>query len=367
MLCDSIKVWFNDYLDGDLNLKKKKIVETHLEQCSHCRQEFDKLKQADDCLRLEVRRMFNEIPVPDGLFSRIEDRIKKDGTRLPFYKRLQSSIAGIAAALLIFTAAYGMFQQYFDRNLFHNVMNRESLSDVAESNTNMNTGDTGDNGKEDISTVMDSDIQKEPVVTYDREHDRARNDTLGGDAGGSPARQNQPSSNQETKMMVEVSDEPAVGGSAHSEKDKGLEDYRKVAGSGLSGEKPKDGSTGKSPGPSQKLVVNKGQAVTPLFPAYLPEGMVLESVTSGENKVCIKYVAGGAGFVIEEKPVPGDKVFQEKISEGKKVKINGQDGVLSESVPDGRVTVIFEQSGLLITMEGDLPVKEILRIAESLR
>jgi len=365
MLCDSIKIWFNDYLDGDLNPKKKETVETHLEQCSHCRQEFNRLKQADDYLRLEVKRMFMEIPVPDGLFSKIEDRIKKDGTRPPFYKRLQSSFAGVAAVLLIFAVANGMFYKHFDGKIYEAV-DRASLPEIY-------------NPAQESGSGLDSDIQTE---------------IPGGPAGGvSMVIQDQSVNSDELKRLMEFPDRPVVGGTGTVDvKDKDVEDYIKPKENSLNDDsgagKPAGTEKGVSPAamtaiePSKKLgatakrpdgIQNRTDVdsaiggIIPLMPSYLPEGAVLKNLTSEKDRVYIDYAAGNSQFGIEEKLVTEEKVLLKNLSEGKKVKINGQDGTLLGATPAGRVTLIFKQNSLLITIEGELPVEEILRIAESLR
>jgi len=358
MRCDSIKDWFNDYLDGDLTRERKEAVDNHLEQCSHCRREFNKLKQADDFLRLEVRRMFAEIPLPEGLQSKIDDEIKKRGRRLPFYKRLQRGYAGIAAALLIFAAAYGMFHQQFGGRPDSNVMNGESLPEATEQASPPEAADQSQvyqlDADEDVQPVItedpvgesNPDVQKQSanIKKSSRVMEKLPAETLVGDADSATGIN--PCSFTETSLKKE---EPAkraneIEGAAAAEND--------AAATSAGKEIDK---------------VNADNKLVPLLPSYLPEGTVMESLSRSENTVNINYKAGNLIFGIEERLAPEANVSEDSPAKGKEIKINGQSGTLLESTPPGRFTVIFQQDRLLITIEGTLPVEEILSIAESLR
>lgn len=352
MLCDSIKVWFNDYLDGDLSRKKKESVDGHLEHCNHCRQEFNKLKQADDCLRLEVRRMFQEIPLPEGLQSKIDDRIiKMRGSHIPFYKRLQKGYTGIAAALLIFAAAYGMFHQQLGGHLFINVKDKESLPEVIDQASLPEVNDPAQINHFD----KDGDVQT--VITH------------GDVEQSSQDVQKQPENAQQPTMIAELPDKLPVGGAdTYAGANPGFSQKLESTVKKANGVENATGSDAAIAGAGKRIDnANSKNDLVPLMPSYLPEGTLMESLSRSENMVNINYTTGNLKFGIEERTAAEVNILTDKQSKGKEVTINGQSGTLLESAPAGQVTVIFQQNRLLITIEGTLPVEEILKIAESLR
>ncbi|MDF9407948.1 DUF4367 domain-containing protein [Pelotomaculum isophthalicicum JI] len=351
MLCESVKVWFNDYLDGDLNSKKKEAVDIHLERCDHCRQEFNKLKQADDLLRLEVRRMFQEIPLPEGLQSKIDDKIKMRGSRIPFYERLQRGCTGIAAALLIFAAAYGMFHQQLGGHLFTNLKDGESLPEVTDQVNLPEVNDPAQINQFDKDGDVRTVITGKPV-----------------EQSGQGA-QNQPENARQPAMIAELPARPPAGGAdtyagANPVASQKLESTVKKANGAENAADSAAAMTG-----AGKRVDNADSKndLVPLTPSYLPKGTVLESLSRSENVVSINYTTGNLKFGIEERPATEANILKDKQLKGKEVKINGRSGTLLESVPAGQATIIFKQDSLLITIEGTLPVEEILKIAESLQ
>lgn len=386
MLCDNIKSWFNDYLDGDLDVKKKKAIDAHLKQCAHCRQEFERLKRADDCLRREVKRMFKEIPVPGGLQAKIEKRIKESVVRPPLYKRISSWYAGIAAALIIFVVSYGAFSQYHQEDLFPGAMSTTSAPEVVEQ---VEQVESNHKPAQESSRGEDFDV----VVS-----DQAQINKGGSPAGSSTAGQVQPPiiitpggdadrgspAGTDTGVTSVAGQVKMNGWQSESAEQNDVVQMRQDYTAATEPEplqkqlsaRAKE-SAGKANGTGENAAVTDVirqvgnnecvPAVVPLTPSYLPEGTILiKSRTNDDGMVCIDYKIGHAQLRLQEQLNNEKNVLPNNIAGGKRVRINGQNGILLESAQTGLVTLIFNQSNLLVTLEGDLPVEEILRIAESL-
>ena len=109
MRCEEYLPMLNELLNKTLTPGERRGVEAHLAVCEGCRNEFQRLKRADELLREAVSDMFSEIEVPADLSSRIEEVIKKE--RKNCTAGTCQVVAGIfkgpggCAALLLFVAA----------------------------------------------------------------------------------------------------------------------------------------------------------------------------------------------------------------------------------------------------------------------
>ena len=110
MRCEEYLPMLNELLNKTLTPGERRGVEAHLAVCEGCRNEFQRLKRADELLREAVSDMFSEIEVPADLSSSIEEVIKKERkktARLAHARWLPAflKVPAVAAALLLFVAA----------------------------------------------------------------------------------------------------------------------------------------------------------------------------------------------------------------------------------------------------------------------
>jgi len=66
------KMIITDYLDGEINAERKKLVEEHLTRCSHCRE----FKEAVTKSVIEPFRKAEKVKPSDSIWHRIKERIE---------------------------------------------------------------------------------------------------------------------------------------------------------------------------------------------------------------------------------------------------------------------------------------------------
>ncbi|MDD4169270.1 MAG: DUF4367 domain-containing protein [Desulfotomaculaceae bacterium] len=376
MLCDNIRDWFNDYLDGDLTLKKKQIVDDHLSQCSKCHQEFEMLKHIDARLRQEIRFMFEDIPVPGSLPQKIEDRLDLN-VKASFFRLLQSyrRYTGIAAALIVFATAYGIFQQYFSSTPIPNFISGNSPQVIVENINPTGSSDAlpGDSTSLSRDESSGQSIQnknhKEDMLFHDSNLPAKPEDTSGVDATYSSTGALDRSLPQETDALPGTgkADGPNVGGGTSG-------DTRAIASKISSEATPPAGGETMMADKAATGLNNEGRlnlAATPsgcdpLLPGYLPEGAKLIKADRQEDTVRLYYTAGQMNFFIEESPAQGNKTSTNGLTNGKKVKINELDGFLLNKTPSGEIGLSWQSDHLLLTIQGNLSENELIKIAESM-
>lgn len=112
MKCFEIQTAFDSYLDGDLTPKESKIIETHLNSCAACKQDFDDA--------IQVRKVLNELPVvePDtGFEQRVlaEVRRQYEGKDNSLYAK--GFATALVASLMLWFAGTVYFK--FDGQTFN--------------------------------------------------------------------------------------------------------------------------------------------------------------------------------------------------------------------------------------------------------
>lgn len=375
MFCDRIKDWFNDYLDGDLELKKKKLVDDHLTQCSKCHQEFEIMKHVDARLRQEIKFMFEDIPVPGDLHQKIEDKLDLN-VKVSFFRWLQPfrRYTGIAAALIIFAVAYGIFQQHFSSMPIHNLVTGNSPQIIMENVNPVGAPDilpgnaASPSRDENFGQSEKNKIHEEDVLLYDSNLPAIPEETSGGDTTYVSAGALEQSLPQETGVLsgTEKAVSPNAGrgvsGAAGAIAPKISTETTPPAGS--ENTKEKEVTSLNNEVRLNMSATRSGS--TPLLPGYLPEGSKLIKVEHQEDTVCLYYAAGQFNFLIEESPAQGNKTFANGLINGKKVKINELDGFLLNKTPSGEISLSWESDHLLFMIQGNLSEKELIKIAESL-
>lgn len=395
MSCHKIKTMLNDYLDGDLPGDLKRSVDTHLDQCAHCRGEFEGLKEADDLLSFELKQMFKEIPVPGSLLEGIERELAREKKRSPFFRRVlpYTRHAGAAAVLFVLIAAAGLFWSHFVPLGEIGQQSSVSTPQVAETNA---PGDRGPAGP-----LKD----QEPTGTAPGTGDAFSKP----DAGGPSRSENQPAqtppaasslivhdkgtgpAGDETGKPEEIQQKTAAVPQKLSTKDvqpaPGADAFGPPAGAGaggptapraMSGDAPKDlnelraaGSPSLKQGSMEQAVRETG--FTPKLPSYMPESASLVDVAWQDGAIYVHYRVGGLEVTVGQRRAPSGPVSA-AVTEGRPVEINGVRGVLVETPPgeggaesDGGTAVYWENGGWSFSVQGGLPPAELLRIANSIQ
>ncbi|MDD3653488.1 MAG: zf-HC2 domain-containing protein [Desulfotomaculaceae bacterium] len=407
MLCEQIRNLFNDYLDGDLRPAKKRTVDSHLSQCSQCREEFEKMKHVDACLRREVKFMFEEIPVPEGLLERITDRVDRAGYRTSFFQRLQpfGRYTGIAAALLVFAAAYGLFHQQFGGMPFANLAaDRPSramvenagpsgtiggLSEGAATSLEDSAGPTASAGGEE------AEIQDRDVILADSNLTNKPKDTRVGGTANTAAGAPEPIEQTEYSTLMKT----GQGAGAAVDTTGALKQASPPGAGIMSGtEVTAEPVAGQGPGSNRETVPqistrgtqpadqeliseliavpdsgaqldyadgSAGSDGVPLWPDYLPAGVKLIKVDRWGAAVRLNYSDGQSDFFIEESPAWENQAAAPGLTVGKALRINNQDALLQNPAPGGGISLTWEQDQHVITINGNLPEPELIKIAES--
>lgn len=387
MLCESIRNWFNDYLDGDLKQQRKRMVDKHLARCSRCREEFDKLQHADDRLRQEIKFIFGEIPVPEGLSQRISERVDRTAYRAPFFQRLRplGRYAGIAAALIVFVAAYGLYQQYFSVLPIKDPVTDQPSRVIVE---NANPAGNYDGLPEGAMTPS-TESAGQPTEDMAQQKDLMLADSA------QPANQASPSmagaQNSAASALQRGTEQSAGGSTVDLDRVLPTDDGRSgstkkvtTGGGNSSGSSSilaaplsaKASQSSRETLPTsnayapdskeQQDLAATGSTGATLLPRYLPAGAKLVKTDNLGGTTRLNYTAGQGNFYIEESPAPGNQVSAYGAANIKSIRINNQSGLLQNPSPSGGISLTWEQDGLNIKVHGNLPEPELLKIAESL-
>ncbi len=101
--CDKVREWLSPYLDDELDAGERQRVESHLESCQSCREEYDSLQKTISLVRrmpvIEPRRSFA-----------ISEAVKKTWDSM--LKALCAATALVAVLLVL--VFIGDIRQYFD-------------------------------------------------------------------------------------------------------------------------------------------------------------------------------------------------------------------------------------------------------------
>ena len=102
MTCDKYFELLSARLDGPLTVEEERELEAHLVACPGC--------QAAEARLAALRSGFAEledIPAPEGFAQGVMDRIRKEKTVIPLFKRPQfRALAGLAACLVLAVGLY---------------------------------------------------------------------------------------------------------------------------------------------------------------------------------------------------------------------------------------------------------------------
>ncbi|OPZ74708.1 MAG: hypothetical protein BWY80_00475 [Firmicutes bacterium ADurb.Bin456] len=112
-----------------------------------------------------------------------------------------------------------------------------------------------------------------------------------------------------------------------------------------------------------------------LKPDYLPPGAELQDVTQVSGTIYQNYRVGQLSMQISQSPagIPGVRTGPASRKTGE-VEINGVRGTLTEKEPgtgngtsNREITITWQQDGLLLSVGGELPREELVKVASSLK
>lgn len=114
MRCEKYKPTLNEFFNKTLSPGEERELEGHLAACRDCRSDFQKLKRADDLLRVAVREMVLEIEVPADLDQKIKSVLDGNRPKNPFLYNLPSFFRtpAVAAAMLFLVLGVSLFGLY---------------------------------------------------------------------------------------------------------------------------------------------------------------------------------------------------------------------------------------------------------------
>lgn len=352
MRCESIKTMMNDLLDKTLSAGEEREVEDHLARCESCRNEFHKLKRADDILREVVCEMVSEIEVPPELSHRIEKIVVREQRKKSLAGRLPVFLKNPAfAAALLFTVITAVILSYL--NPFSLA---EKHSEVVFSEPQALSGPKGGNMADSSGPpVMREEVRAvaEPETSKKNETHTIKETAVAGDTGGTPevVLKDQPS-----PMTARV---PQVVGKLPPP-----QENRSLAATGAPALKK---------GTLEEAAGEVG--FNPARPAYLPRGAVLQEVTWLSGTVYQNYRAGQISFTISQNRTDMVKFNDDEgVRQGTFTEINGSRAILHETGPEvgdnasRRITTVRWQWGeWIFSVSGELPREEIIKIASSLK
>lgn len=384
MRCKSIKPLMHDLLDKTISPGEAREVEDHLAVCENCRNEFKKLKRADDILREVVCEMVSEIEVPPDLGRRIENILAAERKKKTLAGRLPLLLKTpeVAAALLLLVVAAGIFSFY---NHFSPSVKEPQ---VVLSEPQGGTADRADQ----LFILKDStssDELRDPTI---KEQPAAENTGRSPGAGLSK-RQAFPEPAQsaranETHTVKEKSPAGDTGGEVKVDSRESSADVMTSQTSpGLGGGPPlspekrsynaaADISAAGAPVLKKGTLEEAAKEVgfTPARPAYLPRGAELQEVAWRPGVVHQNYRAGQTAFTITQSlAYAAMSVNDDPERQGKPVEINGARAILREAGSEadnldrGYTSVRWQRGEWVFSVGGELPGEEIIKIASSLK
>ena len=394
MRCEKIMRKFNDLLDRSLSAKEEHEIQAHLAVCPNCRAEFQLTKNADDILRATVIEMVTEIEVPANLSQRIGQALAGEKKRQTGKTRLFGLFRppALAAAMLMLVAAVGLFGYYklFDPSLKNPavVMSVPESQSASENADKIEPSPLSGAGREesagkDATAAEAQPKTRSPLVT---EKAPAAEDTT-------TVMQDADNLNAEAAARKDAPPRQE-GGESFSMKENGAADLTQAP------DREENGAADLAPAPdleeqiipmassqssgAAKLFMSSRAALpqgtlqeairevgfTPAVPGYLPPETELKDVTWETGTVCLGYlVADQKSFTLSQSQAAEAGAIGEE--GGQLIDLNGVKARLQETSSGGdpaRVytSVRWQRGEWVFTVKGDLPRKEILKIALSI-
>lgn len=364
MLCDSIKPMLSDFFNKTLSDEEERKVAGHLAECESCRFEFARLETADNMLKKVICEIVAGIEVPHGLCERIENTLAVEKMRKSLSYRLLLPVKtpAVAAALLFVVLTAGILSYY---NIFSPAVTHQKVV-MSEPQSGPLTGSSSSpdiqngapaTGEKVFATTNGQDIQ-----VYDTDTEKIPGEQLKKDPASEPerslaAKPSPPAEGENFRIFEDTQQLPEKQSSAVSSVPPGT-----GAGAPVLKSLP-----ALKRGTFEEAARDVG--FNPARPAYLPQGTELESVSWLSGVVYQNYRVGNFHITVSQSRAETTKFnYDESVSRGIPIDINGTKAVLEEKGPDGGyVTVSWQRGGWTFSVSGELPGEEIAKIASSLK
>ncbi len=401
MRCEEYLPLINELLNKTLSPTEKRGVEDHLAACENCQAEFQRLKKADDLLREVVCDMFSEIEVPAYLSRRIKETLEKEqeqraratrsGWRSAFLK-----IPAVAAALFLFIAAgtFG-YQHVFGPSAKQSevVLQEPSVTDESEPFISYDravspAGPGQDPGSSGPANVQEKSAPVKPPENLLKSKPEGTQNVVSGSEAIRIARENAPAGKGgEPEPETTTTKQRGGAGASMSagqavdppqlEGTQPLEDRRLFAAGqsfATGGDAGVEGSGKDSFAQGTLEDAAKDLGFTCLEPDYLPRGAELQEVNRLSGTVYQNYRIGQLSFQISQSQVGASEAKIKPPSQENVIEINGARGILEETghgaengTSKGYTTIIWQQGELLLSVGGELPREELVKIASSMK
>jgi len=383
MRCEKYIKRFHDLLDRTLSPQDEQAVRAHLANCRQCRDEFQMVKAADDMLRTTVLDMLNSIEVPPDLNQKIEHalagQVKLSGVGNKLFNLLKAPAIAAAILALVLTTGYFGFQKYY--------LPRQANPSIALFNDQIQPGaDGGESGGAETLSSLESMPLETTAVSAAKETAPAERQVETapsavkapvGDALNNPGLQATGSDveakDSRSRITVMQQDTAAGGGGSPELKQKfsnGEGNFNPMAAGSpevdtgmvsiLNTATPRSGTL-------QEAAREAG--FVPVVPGYLPSQARLIDVIWEPGIICQHYQSGRESFRISQRRFGAPGTIEQ---EGQVININGVKAYLvtknqGVAQQNGYYSLWWQLDDWLFTIEGDIPMEEIIRTASSIR
>lgn len=372
MCCDNTIRVMNDFLDKTLSKTEERKVQSHLEECENCRSEFNKLEKADTVLRQVVCEMVAGIDVPGNLSDRIEKIISAENRKKTPWSRvfvmLKSS--AVAAALFFVVLAAGFVSYHSYSNLISNQPKVVLSVPDAGNHTNV----AGNSAAERLDSIVGENtaaVKEENVLQTAPVLERKPEDII--------------NTTNTTEQLKKVQAEGPAGVLSDKLQLPAISQAPEILSKSQPVEEPRSAfvtsvptATGEGmPAQYRGTMEEAAGAVgyLPAKPAYLPQGAVLSDVTWHSGATAQNYRVGEFYFAVSQSRLDAANfVYDEMLSQGSAVDINGSQGFIQESGPEPgdsisvvTTTLSWQKGDWAFSVIGDLPAEEILKVAASIK
>lgn len=415
MCCEEYLPLLNELLNKTLAPGDKRGLEAHLAVCEGCRAEFQRLKKADDLLREIVSGMFSEIEVPPELSCRIGKALEGQRQKpvrpahlgwLPALLRTSA----VAAALLLFIAAGTFGYRYIFSPPWKQsevvwqepAAGGEQKSMVSSDDAGPEAGsETGSGPGPETSGAKDVRPESAPVIPREPAPSSEPGKNLNLQPESGIERLSQESAPPGPGGPPEPDPEPEVTG-----RQRGGANIPGDAGSAADSAPPEGALPAESPGQEEKLLFAAGAppavaengeipdakekegdfardhqenatkelGLAYLKPGYLPPGAEFQDVTRISGTIYQNYRVGRFSMQIRQSPAVSSGITTGPASRKTgEIEINGARAILTETEAGAEngtsnrlITITWQQDGLLLSVGGELPLGELVKVASSL-
>jgi hypothetical protein len=312
------------------------------------------------------------IDVPGNLNDRIENIISAENRKKTQWSRvfalLKSPAAAAALFFVVLAAGFLSYHSYF------NMISSQPKVVLSVPDAGKHTNGAGNSAEERLDTIVSGNtaaVKEENVSQAAPVLERKPEDII-----NSNNTTEQLKKDQAERLAGNLSDKqqlPAISQAPEPlSKSQPVEDPRSAFVTSVptvTGE----GMPAQYRGTMEEAVGSVGYI--PAKPAYLPQGAVLSDVSWHSGATAQNYRVGEFYFAVSQSRLDTTNfVYDEILSQGSAVDINGSQGFIQESGPepgDGisavTTTLSWQKGDWAFSVIGDLPAGEILKVAASIK